>query len=474
MENNQEDPMGYKQVILYCFVIALLVHHPAAAQDKMILTLDQSVAIALEKNPEIQIAEKEISKAKAGVGQAVSSIMPKINGSVNFQHNWSIQAQTIPNFIKMAMRLPDGTYVLPGVEQMPDYLKLSFGIDNTFMYGATLTQPLFLGGAGWAGIRIASASKRAAEETLEFKRQNLIYNTVNLFYGCLLAKEVVTVQEQALEQSQANLELVIKKVDAGTASGFDKMRAEVDAANLRPQLISARNGYQSALTGLKMIMGLPEESQIEIQGQLDFVQDPIDSLSLEGLQHLAFQMRPEFHALKAQKAMASGGVAVARSQFLPKLFFQTDYSYLAMRTDYRFKQNDFSKGLTSAISLQIPLFTGFGNALSYQKARLDYKIVDDSERQLGNGIAAETEIAHNKYQESRQKYSAAKESIAMAEEALRLANLMYAEGASTQLDVMGARLALTQSRLNYISSLYEYQMARYQLRKAAGILKGVL
>jgi outer membrane protein TolC len=62
----------------------------------------------------------------------------------------------------------------------------------------------------------------------------------------------------------------------------------------------------------------------------------------------------------------------------------------------------------------------------------------------------------------------------MAQEAMRLANLMYEEGASTQLDVMGARLALTQARLNYVSSLYEYQMARYGLRKAAGLLKGVL
>jgi outer membrane protein TolC len=62
----------------------------------------------------------------------------------------------------------------------------------------------------------------------------------------------------------------------------------------------------------------------------------------------------------------------------------------------------------------------------------------------------------------------------MAEEAMRLANLMYEEGASTQLDVMGAHLALTQARLNFASSLYEYQMSRYGLRKSTGLLNGVL
>jgi outer membrane protein len=452
----------------------LLASLNASAQDTLRVNLERSVQTALQKNPEIRIAEKEMSKAKAGVGEAVAALLPNVRGSVNLQHAWNIQKTTIPNFIKLAMQLPDGSYVMPGVEQMPDYLQIAFGIDNTFTYGATLTQPLFLGGAGWAGVKIANALKRAAGQNLESKRQGLIYNTVNAFYECLLAREVITVQKQAVEQAEANLDLVRKKYDAGTASGFDKMRAEVDMANLQPQLISAKNAYQSAMTGLRMIMGLPENAVLDLDGQMEYVEDAFDSLSLSGLQTMALENRPEAQALKAQESMASGGLAVARSQFLPKLFFQTDYSFLAMRTDLDFREKDFSKGFTSALSLQIPLFTGFGRLYGFHKARMDYKIVKDSEKQLDDGIAAEMEIAFNKFLEAKQKYASAKESIAMAQEALRLANLMYQEGASTQLDVMGARLALTQARLNLASSLYEYQMARYLLRKAAGILKGVL
>jgi outer membrane protein TolC len=432
------------------------------------------VSIALEKNAEIRIAEKELAKAKAGIWEAVAAVGPRVNGTANLQHAWDIQKTTVPNFIKMAMRLPDGTYVLPGVDQMPDYLQISFGIDNTFFYGANLTQPLFLGGAGWAGVRIANAARHTAQEALEAKRQGLIHNTVSAYYACLLSKEVIAVQEQAAAQARTNLDLVRKKYETGTASGFDKMRAEVDLANLQPQLISARNGYQSAVTGLRMLMGLPENTPITIEGQLEYADDQLDGRPLEEVRSLARQNRPEFRALRAQQSMASGGVAVARSQFLPKVFFQTDYSFMAMRTDMKFRQDDFSKGFTSAVSLQIPLFGGGTNWQAYRKARLDYKITKDAEKQLNDGIAAEVEVTFNKFHEGREKYQSAKESIAMAQEAMRLANLMYEEGASTQLDVMGARLALTQARLNYVSSLYEYQMARYGLRKAAGLLKGVL
>jgi outer membrane protein len=456
--------------------VALLIGAAGTArgQDTLRLDLARSVETSLKQNPEIRIAEKELSKTKAGIAESVAALLPRVTGSVNFQHAWEIQESVIPNFIKAAMRLPDGTYALPGAGDMPDYLKLSFGVDNTFLYGATLTQPVFLGGAGLAGVRIASGAKHAAEGGLEAKKQAIVYNTVGAFYACLLAREVAAVQGQALEQTEANLDLVRKRYDAGNASGFDKMRAEVDVANLRPQVISAQNGYLSALTGLRMVMGLPESTPIVLEGELGYAGDTMDSLSLADLRMLARRNRPEYLALNGQKSIASGAAAAARSSFLPKVFFQTDYSFMAMRTDYKFTQDDFSKGFTSAVSLQIPLFNSGVNWYGWHKARMDVKIAKDNWKQADNGIAAETEMTFNNYREARQKVRAAGESVAMAEEAMRLAVLMYEEGASTQLDVMGARLALTQSRLNSISSLYEYQMARYGLRKAAGILQGVL
>jgi outer membrane protein len=457
----------FKKCFLSIFLFILSIG--LFAQDKMVLTLEQSVSIALERNPEVRIAEKELDKTKAGIWEAYSALLPTLDASANFSHAWEIQQTTIPNFIK-TMLGPD----FPGVSDMPDFVQLSFALENTFTYGAVLTQPLFLGGAGIAGIQMACAVRDAAQYDLDSKRQNLIYQTANAFYGCLLAKELVEVQEKALGQAEANLDLVLKKVDVGSASKFDRMRAEVEAANLKPAAISARNNYQAALTGLRMVLGLDKEMWIEVQGALEYVPDDYAGISLTDLQGQAVKTRPELHALASQKRMASKGVALARSEFLPKLFFSTDYSYLGMRNDYKFTSDDFSKGFTSVLSLQVPLFRGFRTCKQYQKARLDYKISLDAEKLTQDGIAAEVEIAYNKFKESSEKYQAAKESISLAEEALRLANLMYEEGASTQLDVMISQLALTQSRLNYASALYEYQMARYDLRRVTGLLTGVL
>ena len=178
--------------------------------------------------------------------------------------------------------------------------------------------------------------------------------------------------------------------------------------------------------------------------------------------------------INEQKQITQQGITIARSDFMPKVFFTTDYSYLAMKNDLNFSQNDFSKGFVSAISLRLSLFNGLKTVKQYQKAQLDYYIVQDSEKQLIDVIYAEVEVALNNFNEAWQKYISAEETVALAQESLRLANLMYEEGANTQLDVLVSRLSLTQAQMNYYRTLYQYQIARYQLRKVTGQTKGAL
>jgi outer membrane protein TolC len=442
------------------------------AQEKLTLTIERSVELALAQNPQLQIAEKELARAKAGVGEAYSVILPQLDVYANFQHNWEIQTSRIPNFIKPM--LGPLAEVIPEIEQMPDYVDIAFGLENTINYGATVRQPLFLGWSGIAGIQAAKAGARAAEYNVNMRKQDLIYQSASTFYACLLARELIDVREEALTEARANLEVVNKRYNVGAASGFDRMRAEVEVANLEPELISARNDYQFTLTTLRNILGLDRDTEIEISGEFVYIDDDLSNLSLAEIQDLALAERPEIKALSEQKTIARQGVIIARSNFLPKLFFQTDYSYLAMKNDLRFRQDDFSKGFYSAINLQIPLFHGFRSKKQYQKAKLEQKIMLDMEKQLRDAIIAEVEIAYNKFMEAKEKYLSASKTVEMATEALRLANLMYVEGANTQVDVLSSRLALTRARLSYATSLFEYQAARYQLRRAAGKLEGVI
>ncbi len=448
-------------MLTFCFFLQ------GTSQETFDLTLEKSVDMALQYDPEYQITRKEIEKAKADVLGSYAGILPQLDAYANYQRAWKIQESTIPNFIKAML----GPLATP---DMPDYVKLSFGLKNTFLYGARVNLPLFQGGAGIAGIRAAKAAKQATRHNLEIHRQILIFNTVNAFYTCMLTKEMVNVQEDALNQAKANLEVVLKKHTVGAASGFDKMRAEVEVANQQPLVINARNNYQSALTQLRALLGLQKGIELNLIGEFVYAEATYDSLSLDQLQALAVSARPELMIMKQQRTISGMGIVMARSNFLPKVFFSTDYSYMAMQNDLHLRQENFSEGLISTINLQIPIFHGFSSTRQYQKAKLDFKITLDMEKQMLDVINADVEFSYNKFREAKEKYSSANETVSLASEALRLANLMYQEGTNTQVDVMSSRLALTQAQMNYVSSIYEYQISRYQLRKATGSLQGIL
>jgi hypothetical protein len=49
------------------------------AQEKVILTLEESVNYALEQNPELKTTEKEFKKASAAVMEAYSNVLPKLS-----------------------------------------------------------------------------------------------------------------------------------------------------------------------------------------------------------------------------------------------------------------------------------------------------------------------------------------------------------------------------------------------------------
>ena len=131
-----------KTVVYYLMVGILLIPTISISQEKLVLTLDQSVELAFKHNPEIKMAEKEVAKAKADVGEAYSSILPQLDANASFLHNWKIQSQTIPNFLKPML----GPLAPPG---MPDFVKLVQDGINIGEFGQSadpeLAAEIFLG-----------------------------------------------------------------------------------------------------------------------------------------------------------------------------------------------------------------------------------------------------------------------------------------------------------------------------------------
>ncbi len=448
-----------KKNYIYWLLLLLVLGSITYGEERIEIDLEKARQMALENNPAVKLAREAVLKAKSQITEARSGLLPAVNGFSQIQHAWEVQKSVMPNFIKDMM----GPAAPPG---MPDYVTMQFGLENTIVYGVSLQQPLYVGGAIWNGYKISVIGERLAKAQLKITEQNILSGVTGSYYSILFAKSTVDVSKDALKSAEKNLDQVKKFFDAGKASNFDVLRAEVQVANYRPLVLSSVNNLRIAKSQLGTILGINKSAEFIFTDKLKYKPTELLEKSFEELLDFALANRPEITLIKGQQNIAHKQLSLAKSAIMPSLSLGTSYQYQGQKDGFDFSGDDFYKSFNSSLSLNIPIFNGLKNKSKIQQAKIGIKESSYQKDSMINNIRLEVEAAYFKAKEAEEKVMTQKKTIEQAEEALRLANLMYSEGASTQLDVLNANLAVNQSKMNYQQSLFEYNVAIAGLKKS--------
>ncbi len=406
--------------------------------------------LAVANNPQLKVAQKDRDRAWSQVKASFGGLLPTVATYSSYQRAWELPTIFFDN--------PDPTG--------PPKISFKVGQTHTLVTGIKFEQPLFLGGAAWNGYQLAKLGYDLTESQYEMTRESVLLDATTAYLSLLFARLLIDMSQQAVETADENLQQVREMKKVGKASRFDVLRAEVQLASVKPQLISAQNNVRLAESRLRMVLNLPANQKLLVTETLQYVPDPLLGEKVEDLVQMAFEKRPEMQALVTQKAMAQKQVDISRSTLTPKVMFSTTYQYQGEKETTDFTQDDFFKSFNSSISINLPLFSGWQNQTQIQQAKINQRILDDQEAMLQQAIREEVESAFFTIQEAEEKVLSQIKLVEQAQEALRLAQLRYREGSSTQLDVMNAEVALNQARMSHYQSLFEYNLARTQLQKA--------
>jgi len=434
------------------------------------LDLKTARELALNNNPSLKLAREGVAKSRAKVTEARSAFMPSISGFSQYQHAWDLQVSKIPNFLKEPFDILNFNLYQAGLTSsytpMPAYLEMAFGLENTVALGLQIQQPLYAGGMVRNAYKISKIGSEIANTQLIATEQKVLAEVASAYYGVLFANSAAEVAEEGLHSAQQNLEQVQKFFEVGKSSRFDVLRAEVQVANFTPMVITANNAKRLAESSLRVTIGVADDVSFNYVEKLKYVETNLLSLSLEELLAIAMRERPEIKMLSDQKEILQKQVALTKASHLPTLVFGTSYQYTGQRNDLKFVGDDFYKSFNSSISLSIPIFSGFGTSAKVQQAKIAVKETNYQAETALNGIKLEVKSAYYKLKEASENVETQAKTIEQAKEALRLAELMYSEGSSTQLDVLNSNVALNQAQMNYQKSLYEYNVALATLKKA--------
>jgi outer membrane protein len=240
--------MNRKRILIAIPILAIVLGLPAATGETMVLTLDDSIRLALKQNPFFLAAQAKEDQASAAVGQAVAGFFPSVNA----------QGTNVLDKKVFSVEFPS---LVPG--QPPTRVKLDFS--RAYQFTVNFSLPVYAGGRLVSGYKTANYNLLATRESIRQTRQETVLNVKKSFYGYLLAQSFVDVAQEGVALAEKHYTNVKNLYDVGMASKFDLLRSEVQLANLKPSLIRARNGLSTAEFALKMLLGLDLAQAVEFK-----------------------------------------------------------------------------------------------------------------------------------------------------------------------------------------------------------------
>ena len=420
-------------IFLLLSVPVLIIYLGGAQAESF--SLEKAVEMALANNKEILISKERAREAEQGVKEARAGYWPVLDLSGTYTRLGRAPSMNIPGM---------GT--------------IEVGKRNNYLSKLSLTQPLYTSG------RLSYANKQAdfgyqkAQEDLRNVQNRITFQVKKTFYAVLLAQENVKVTEAALDQSERHLAVVEGFFKVGVVSRFDLLRTRVEVANLKPDLIQARNDLRLSQESLANLLSLPSAS-LNLEGGLSF--EPV-RITLEETVDKALKERSDRKSLKLQKEILEVALQLAEVQNKPTLVLLGNYQY----QNPSHGKDEWGEEWNLNLVLSIPFLDGWANRARVAQRRSQVKQIDLSLRQLEAGIDLEVKKALWDLEASEERIYAQEKNIEQAEEALSIAEVRYKSGTITNLEVLDAQLALTRVRLGYLKALYDHNVAVAELERA--------
>jgi len=418
------------------FLLLLLIN--TAAPDSMNLSLHTAIEYALEHNPEIEQLRLSYAKSKEQTGQALSAMYPSITASGSYAYMTDI----------------------PVIEF--DSIPVPFGQSENWNYNISLQQVVFTWGKIYSAYRIAGIGEDIAHLSLLRKQQEIRSTVTESFYSLLVLEKTVQLMRESHTQLERHAAAVEKRYRAGIVPKLEMMRAQVQVANFKPQLIKIENGYRLAQEGFKMLLGLDLDTEVMVEGDLVMGEESYD---LEEITQFALENRLELRTIKETRRIAELGKRIAATSNLPTIVAGATYD---RSKPFGFTGDEWGSNIIFNIGFQWTLFSGFGNMHKYREATLQQKEAELAYSNLKKAVALEVKQAYFNYQAAKEALLTAQENVGQADMTFDLIETRYKNGLATHLEYLDVQLATMQAQTNYLSALKDYFTSQAEIKKVIG------
>ena len=424
-----------------------MAQQAAQPEQKLVLTLEQALEIALSENPTIKVADQQIEIKRYAKQGTYASLYPQIDATASYQR--VIQKQT------MSMDMGTG-----------EPMTIRVGSDNSFNGGLTLGMPV-VNAQLWESLKVSALDVELAVEQARSSRIDMVEQVTKAYYGILLAKQSQELYQRVYDNAVENNNIVKKRFEVGQVSEYDLITSNVSVQNALPNVIEAEYTVTLALWQLKALLGIDLQREIDVTGSLmDYVQVLDKSYDIA---QLNLENNTTLKQLDMQEQMLEHALKITKLANVPSLSVNAAYLYTALGNDGKFfVKSAWNPYAYAGLQLNIPIFAGTKRRAATREASLNLSNIklqrENAERQLRVGIVQYL----NNMQSSVKKYHASAATVDQAQRGYDIAVKRYDVGRGTLVDIDNSQVALVQAELGRNQSIYNFLTAKVSLDKVLG------
>ncbi len=403
------------------------------------LTVENAIQLTLENNPLIQRTSRQIAASKARVEQSRSGFYPNAGANLSYSLVGPVPSLDFPGFGK--------------IELFPQ---------NNYDFAVSVGETVYDFGRRSAIVNLNSSQVQTAGDNLELVKQQLVHQTMSVFYSMLFLRQNIAVIDDQINTLNEHMTVTRKLVESGSATGFDTLTTKVRIAAAQNQKIDIKNSLRKLYVNLHRLLGIDDGTPLNLKGKLIFAAIAVNQ---DSLLSLALKNRFEMKISHDNEVTASLHQHLASLLNKPTLNAHAGYGF---KNGYYPDLNKLMQNWQAGVQVQVPIFDGFLTKNKMAEAHVEYQAAKDQSRVVRDQIAADVLQSIADVKASKDKLATSSLQVDQAKAAVDIARVRYKSGVATNLDLLDAETELAQAKLMYSRALYEFVVSRINLQQAIG------
>jgi outer membrane protein TolC len=313
--------------------------------------------------------------------------------------------------------------------------------------------------ASYRGFKASERALDAGKMDYRDARDLIVRAIAALFLNAQSAAARADAAQSRVSDSSTLYKLAKDKHDAGTATGVDVLRAQVQMANDRQALLIVSNQFKQSLLALARNLGMSPATPLELAEPLNY--QVLNRPEIEALESAALLARADYLSLASQRQGLIEQQRATHARSYPKLSINGNFGEIGRSIG--------SVASTGLLQGQID-FTLFDRDRNGEAQELAGRVkrIDDQIADLRRGIEEDLREALLNLDSATEQVVVAREGQDLARRELELAQDRFQSGTANNVEVITAQDELARAEENYILAVSSHVDAKFALARAMG------